>query len=457
MISPGRLAAYRALRAVDEGRQDLPAALGDTRNALTDERDRALATEIATGTLRWRAELDYLIVHYSERTIDRLDPEVLDVLRLGAYQLVHLDRVPPAAAIGEAVELVRHVRKHSAAGFVNAVLRAVSRGRRALPLPKRPTTATTRVEVLDYLATTLSHPRWLAERWLDRFGFEATEEWARFNNTPAPMTLRANRLRIPTQELIDRLKAHGVQVYAARYAPDAVVVESGNPLGTPLAGKGFFFIQDEASQLVSALVHARSGEIVLDACASPGGKTTALATDMDDTGLIVATDLRHRRLDLLQHTVKASGVTCVRIVQADLRASLPFFARFDAVLVDAPCSGLGTIRRDPEIRWRRNESDLGSFAAVQSTMLDRAAEVVRPGGRLVYATCSSERDENEDVIAAFLTRHPDFAPVDPRTRYRDIPPGLGAVVDAHGHLRTFPHEHGLEAFFGALLERRSGA
>lgn len=456
MISPARLAAYRALRAIDEGRLDLPAALGDTRNALTGRRDWALAAEIVTGTLRWRAELDHLIVHYSERAIDRLDAEVLDVLRLGAYQLVHLDRVPAAAAIGEAVELVRHARKQSAAGFVNAVLRAVSRDRHAFPLPARPTTATTRSEILDYFAITLSHPRWLAERWLDRFGFEATEKWERFNNTPAPMTLRVNRLRIRPDELIDRLKAHGVHADAARYADDAIVVKKGNPLLTPLAGTGFFFVQDEASQLVSALVHARSGETVLDACASPGGKTTALAADMDDAGLIVATDLRPRRLDLLQQTVKASGATCVRIVQADLRSALPFLPHFDAVLVDAPCSGLGTIRRDPEIRWRRHQSDLRSFAAVQSTMLDRAAAVVRPGGRLVYATCSSEPDENEDVIDAFLTRHPDFVAVDPRTRYRDIPPGLGAVVDPYGHLRTFPHEHALEAFFGALLERRSG-
>jgi 16S rRNA (cytosine967-C5)-methyltransferase len=454
MIARARVAAFDILDAVSAGRIDLPAALARSRERLDDDRDRALAAEIATGVERWRAVLDYLIEAVAARAIDRLDAEVLTILRLSAYQLLYLTRVPAAAVVDDAVELVRRAKKRSASGFVNGVLRALSRKRTVLNLPPRPDDTSDRAAVLDYLAITLSHPRWLVSRWYDRLGFEATERWLKFNNVQARLTLRANRLKLTPAELTTRLAIEDVQVTPGHFAPDALIVEEGNPLkghggyGLGLAN-GWYVVQDEASQLISLLVDPSADLRVLDTCASPGGKTTAMAAAMEDRGLIVACDVRSKRIDLLKRTVAASGSAIIEIVQADAEQPLPFSRLFDRVLLDAPCSGLGTLRRDPDIRWRRREPDLGPLASAQFRMIRHAASCVAPGGRLVYATCSSEPEENDDVIDRFLSGDPGFTRVDART-IETVP---AAVVDQQGYLRTAPHLHGLEGFFGAVLER----
>ncbi len=461
MIAPARVAAYEILSAVSAGRADLPAAIAHARSTLIDDRDRALAAEIATGVERWRAALDHLIAHFSRRPIDRLDAEVVAILRLSVYQLLHLTRVPASAIVDDAVNLTGKAGKRSASGLVNAVLRALSRTRHALPLPPRPpvrssdlrdvnTRATDRGAALEYLSVTLSHPRWLVERWYDRLGFDATERWLQFNNAPAPLTLRVNRLKTTAPELAARLAQEEVMVKPGTFAPDALIVEHGHPLRGSLAEGGLFVVQDEASQLVALLAGARPGARVLDTCASPGGKTTALAAAMNGRGLLVACDVRGRRMDLLRRTIALTGARAARLVQADVLAPLPFSPTFDCVLVDAPCSGLGILRRDPDIRWRRREEDLAPLAAAQHVMLRHAADVVAPGGRLIYATCSSEPEENEAVASAFLAASPAFALVD---LHRDDAALPAAVVDRNGHLRTCPHVHGLEAFFGAVFTR----
>src|SRR5262249_35001822 len=226
--------------------------------------------------------------------------------------------------------------------------------------------------------------------------------WMRFNNTAAPVTLRVNRFKTTSQDLVGRLDRDDVRVRPARFAPDALIVEEGYPLRTASFSEGAFFVQDEASQIVAWLAAASPGRRVLDTCASPGGKATAIAAAMEGRGLLVACDVRARRVDLLRKTVAAAGAPNIRIVQADLLSPLPFSQRFDTVLVDAPCSGLGTLRRDPDIRWRRREADLRSFATAELIMLKHAADAVAPGGRLIYATCSSEPEENEAVVDAFL-------------------------------------------------------
>ena len=451
MIAPARLAAYQALRAVSSGRADLPSALARVRPTLQDERDRALAGEIATGTLRWLAAFDAVISAFAKRPAEKLDPEILDILRMTAFQLLHLDRIPASAAVNDAVDLARRAGKTSAAGLVNAILRRISRERRDLPLPPRPKGAGTfpgkvPAPFLGYLATTLSHPEWLVRRWLERYGFEATEAWALFDNSAAALTLRANTLRTTREELRAALASHGVETTPTRFAPDGLSVTHGNPLLTPLAADGLFIVQDEASQLVARLTAVRAGERVFDACASPGGKTTAMAAAMQNRGLIVATDLRGKRVDLLRRTVQAMGASCARVVQANVATELPFSTRFDCVLLDVPCSGLGTLRRDPDIRWRRTEDSLPAMAATQLEMLERATEAVGPGGRLVYATCSSEPDENEAVVERFLSTHPEFA------RAPDLISHLLARFrTAAGDFRTLPFRDELEAFFASIL------
>ena len=455
MIAAARVAAFEVLKAVSAGRVDLPTALASARERLADSRDRALCSEIATGVERHRSALDHLIAAFARRPIERLDPEVLAVLRLSTYQLLHLTRVPAAAVVDDAVDLTKRVKKRSASGFVNAVLRSISRSRRAPPLPPRPTDPSNRPEALEYLATTLSHPRWLAERWYDRIGFDATERWLQFNNQPAPVTLRVNRLKTSPGELVARLASDDVRVTVGRFASDSLLVDStaaggeGQPLQTKSWTDGWFIVQDEASQLISTLAGPAPGSRVLDTCASPGGKTIALAATMGNRGLLVACDVREKRIALLKRTVAVCGASVVRIVQADAAAPLPFATQFDLVIVDAPCSGLGTLRRDPDIRWRRREEDLPALAAAQRQMLRHAADAVAPGGRLIYATCSSEPEENERVADAFAAAAPEFVPVDAKT-ISGVP---AAVVDSRGHLRTTPHVHGLEAFFGAVFER----
>ena len=447
MIAPARAAAYRVLRAVNSRRVDLPGALARVRAELPDARDRALAGEIATGTLRWQAAYDHVVSTFTRRPLARLDPEILDILRLTLFQLLHLDRVPASAAVHDAVELARAAGKRSAAPLVNAVLRRASRERARLALPPRD--GATREAAVEYLAVALSHPRWLATRWFDRYGFDAAEAWCRFDNRAPPLCMRANRLRITRDGLATRLLDAGVRTETARYAPDALVAVEGNPLHTRLAGDGVLIVQDEASQLVALAAGALPGERVFDACASPGGKTVALAFDVREQGLIVAADVRARRVRLLAATIQSAGARRVRVVQADAARALPFGPVFDRVLVDAPCSGLGTVRRDPDIKWRRTEDDLQRLAAVQLRLVNEAATTVRPGGTLVYATCSSEPEENEQVVEQFLERCPGFR------AGRVHLPGAAELVDDRGHLRTYPFRHGLEAFFAARLVKGS--
>ena len=446
MTAPARTAAYHAVRAVSSGRADLPAALHASRAHLSDERDRSLGAEIVTGTFRWQRSLDHLIEHFARRRVATLDSEILAILRLSLYQLLHLSRVPASAVVDDAVDLTRAARKPSASGFVNAVLRHTLRQRHKLPLPGRPADPADRNAALAYLGITHSHPEWLVARWLDRYGFESTERWVQFNNETPSLTLRVNRLRATREEAIAALKQDDIDTEPTRFARDGLVVTRGNPLRRP--SDGLVFVQDEASQLVPAVVAASAGERILDLCASPGGKTLAMAADMNDVGRIVASDVRPKRLALLQQTITTAESRCVSVVRVPQAGPLPFEATFDAVLVDAPCSGLGTVRRDPDIRWRRQEQDLAALARDQLALLMRAADVVRAGGRLVYATCSSEPEENDGVVANFIASRPSFRIVDLHTH---AGAAVAPFIDAQGFFRTTPSAHGLEAFYAALL------
>ena len=457
MIGPARVAAFRVLREVARGEAQPAAVLAREHRALEDPRDRALATEIAVGTLRWQRALDASIAAAAARPLDELDAGVLLILRLSLYQLLHLDRVPAAAVVDDAVSLTRSAAgQPRATGFVNGVLRTLSRQRDRLALPPRPDVApgaSSRQASLDYLGITQSHPDWLVARWLDRYGFEHAAAWTEFNNATPALTLRVNRLVTSRdalrQQLLDESE---LETSPGRYAPDAVVIDSAVQGRRLPDARGRFTIQDEASQLVPLLLGARPGERVLDLCASPGGKATALAADMEGRGLIVACDARARRMRLLETAVRESRATNIRLVQVGSRDEVPFAPVFDRVIVDAPCSGLGTVRRDPDIRWRRAEADLTALAAYQQTLLARAARAVAPGGRLVYATCSSEPEENEAVVDAFLEMHPGFHLLDAR----EIDEArLGAVTDSRGMFRTLPFAHGLEAFFAAAVVRQS--
>jgi 16S rRNA (cytosine967-C5)-methyltransferase len=444
MIAPARAAAYQALRQVATA--DLGETLLRTRDPLDDPRDRALTTDLVTGTLRWRGAIDYQLAHASGKALARLDPEVLDVLRLGAYQLLYLDRVPASAIVNDSVNLVKAARRQSAAPFVNAVLRRLARERSGLSWPSRHRT-------IEYLSIVHSHPEWLVKRWVDRYGADVAEAWVRFNNVPPMLTLAANRARIGRDALAARLGDEGVTTEPTRLAPHGLRVTGGRALTSVSFTAGLCIVQDEASQLIAEVVAARAGHRILDVCAAPGGKTVALAAQAGVAGSVVAADVRWRRMRLLQATLARCRVANAHPVQISQRAALPFHdGAFDAVLVDAPCSGLGTIRRDPDIKWKRASEDLVALARAQLALLHRVARAVRPGGRLVYSTCSSEPDENEAVARAFLADARDFT-LQPLNTLHHLAADVRALATPDGYFRTDPARDRLEAFFAAVLGR----
>ncbi len=447
-----RKAAYAIVQTVTKG-ADLAQALTEYRDNLVDSRDRALVTTMATGTFRWLAVLDHVIGQVSRRHTDRLDTEVINVLRLGVFQLLYLDKVPASAAVNESVHLIRQLGKSSASTFVNAVLRRVAAKPSEFLLPLEPSDSDSFETKLGYLSLTCSHPRWLVERWLLRHGLQDTVCQVRFNNTPPALTLRANRLHIGREDLAELLDKQGVHTRPTEYASDGLVVVSGNPYRIPVSLQRLFLAQDEASQLVAELVAPHAGHNILDACAAPGGKTTALAATLFSSGLLVAGEIRQRRLKLLRELTSRLGATKTRLVQLDLRKPAPFPAVFDRVLVDVPCSGLGILRRDPEIRWRRQPPDLKRFATMQLLITSHAGATVRPGGHLIYATCSSEPDENEEVVSAFLDSHPEFESV-PLEQLGSLPTGLRRALDKQGRIATTAATHNLESFFATTLRRR---
>ena len=427
MIAPARRAAFDALFAHDTKGTDLPAALAAMRSQVSDPRDQTLLTELVVGSVRMRKALDYQLALRASRPLDRLDAAVLSSLRLGAFQLMYLDRVPPSAVVHDAVALTRRGGTSSAAGMVNAVLRRLSRDHGRWTWPDGP--ESTR------LATEHSHPEWLVARWLSRYGSDRTTRWLQFNNQSPRLCLAVNQGRASRESLAVRLEAEGVVTRVTERAPHGLIVVEGAALGTAAHGDGWFVAQDEASQLICELGEVTHGQRVLDLCASPGGKTMALLARVGPAGRVVACDVRPRRVRLLRATLRRTGFDAVPVVQVDSAGGLPFLpASFDMVLVDAPCSGLGTLRRDPDIRWTRQPEDLTRLSAGQLTLLHRSAPLVRPGGTIVYATCSSEPEENEEVVSAFLEDAREFA-----------------VVDEH---RTTPCDDGLEAFYGAVIARK---
>lgn len=443
-----RLAAARVLITVGSGRATLADELDRARADFNDERDRALLLELTANTLRWRNLVDHLIRQCADRPLTEIHESVLTVLRIAAFELRWHTSVPDHAVLHEAVESVRNLRQGRAAGFVNAVLRNMTRKKGKLQLPPRP--ADSNVSALDtvsalnkdawiqYLSITLSHPAWLVMRYLDRVGPDAAAKWCEYNLSRPGVTVRltASIARNKVDEVVTALKfLDGTESTAAPGAwrlPPGVLTGPNEELLRP-----FIAVQDEGSQLVAHAAAAAPGERVLDLCAAPGGKSAMFARAVRPGGFVISCDTRPRRLRVLRETLDRENLPR-RVVRIDGTLPLPFAPVFDRVVVDAPCSGLGTLRRDPDVKWSRDEASLARFAGIQRALVDRAAEAVRPGGALVYATCSSEPEENENVVAAFLADHPEFTAPAPA-------------------IETRPDRDALDAFFVAVLVRRESA
>jgi len=446
MAADARASALEILRRVETGDAYASVLL---RTSGTSGRDMALTTELVYGVLRRRMWLDHLIGSFSSRPLKEIDFALLLILRLAVYQILFLDRVPDHAAVNEAVRSARTVARggRTGAAFVNGLLRTMIRKRSRIPAPPDPARAK---DPAAALALSGSHPEWLVRRWVGRFGLEETQRLIAAANAPASQALRANRLRTTSSDLAARLSAEGVRTRPSAVLPDFLIVEEGSPQRTRAFDEGLFYIQDEAAGLVVAMVGATARMTILDACAAPGGKATALAEMLGAEGLVVAGDRHPARLRLLTQNAKRLGVRCA-IVAADMAAAPPLRpeARFDAVLVDAPCSGTGVIRRHPELRYRLSPEDLPRFTAIQSSLLARGAALVRPGGALVYAVCSLEPEEGSERIQALLASHPEFRPEDPAVGAGNS--ALCAQDPAGPALVTLPHRDAMDGFFAMSL------
>ena len=421
-ISPARMAAFDVLIRIEKDRAFSSVLLPFYEEKLSPP-DRGLCHEIVLGVLRRQIYLDELVRNYTGSK--KLDTAVRVALRLGAYQLLFLEKVPAYSAINESVNLVQKAKKTSAKGFVNAILRRISEnGAPRLQFP----------DEIERIATEASHPRWLIEKWEREFGIADAERIAEANNSVPTSAFRV----IPDE-------AAGFEKSA--FVPGCYLTRSITADLREKAERGEIYFQDEASQLVAHAVAQDVGNSFLDVCAAPGGKTTQIARE-GRPGVAIAGDLHAARVEHLRATCRRQGVGFVSVVQYDAEKALPFADKtFDTVLVDAPCTGTGTIRRNPEIRYFLSPDDFDELPKKQLAILKHASNVVTPGGRLIYSTCSLEREENEGVCADFLAQTAEFEKLKPRLPERFMTP--------EGFARTFPHRDGTDGFFLAEFRRRS--
>ncbi|HEX5084844.1 MAG TPA: 16S rRNA (cytosine(967)-C(5))-methyltransferase RsmB [Blastocatellia bacterium] len=456
-VAPARVAAFDILWRVAAEDAFAGSLLASPRYDRLSREDHALAQELSLGVLRWQIRLDFLIERYARRPLDRLDPEVVIALRLGLYQLKFLSRIPPHAAINESVNLVKQRGKKSAAPLVNAALRAAQRDE-GLDLDqaiKNP---------LERLSVETSHPPWLLRRWIERYGEEDAREAALAETAAPRAAFRFNARRAGKAQTRQWLADHNIAIRDSELAPGAAVIETGSlsPQSEPVR-EGWIYLQDEASQLVAHLAAIRSNPLksqisnlkFLDLCAAPGGKTTLLAQLVPEDSLIVAGDLRLHRLRTMRELSERLGAANIHLVQFDAAATLPFDERegFDVILLDAPCSGLGAMQRNPEIKLRMSEGRIAGLVELQRRLIANAARHLCVGGLLVYSVCSTEPEEGEEVVAWFRKNNPEFRDM---TRERLVEIGLdpSSLLTPSFGARTFTRRHGSESFFFCVLWKR---
>jgi 16S rRNA (cytosine967-C5)-methyltransferase len=415
------------------------------RNAPIVDRDRALLTELVYGTLRWRGKIDAHLKLYLNRSLTDTDPLIRNLLRVTLYQLLFLDKVPDYAAVYEAVKLAKAHGGRKVAGFVNGVLRNFLR-------KKDKTADAQRNDWETVLPTEYSHPQWLVKKWLDYLGRKETEALMRANNEISPLVLRVNSCKSSREALIALLLKNGVSAVATRWSPVGVWVKSGLPVDQ-LSGfqEGFFQVQGEASQLVCYLLSPQKGERILDACAAPGGKTTHIAELMADTGEVIALDKSEKGIKRIRENIARLGLASLCAATTDASHQLPVELRgpYNRILVDAPCSGLGTLRSHPEIKWHRNESDIKRLSQLQRHIVDQVVHYLKPGGVLVYSTCTLTQDENEDVVEDFLEHHKEFV-LDDAASY--LPEAAVSLVRGSYYM-ALPHRHNTDGFFAVRMRK----
>ncbi len=406
--------------------------------------DRGLYAELVFGVLRRQGTLDHILQQLLEKPMIELDPLALVILRIGLYQLTCLDRIPESAAVNESVNLAKLITPGTS-GLINAVLRNYIRRRDTISFPDMAANPAAAI------AARHSQPEWLVEQWITQLGVAEAQQLAEASSQQPPLTLRVNTLRSDRSQLLQEFEKQGIEAAPCRFSPDGITL-AGRHTVSALPGfeAGLFAVQDEASQLAGQLLGAEPGERVWDACCAPGGKACHIAQIMDDRGELVATDISRSKLTLVQDSLRRLGIGSVSTAVADLHQPDTFpEGSFDRILLDAPCSGLGVIRRNPEAKWRLFSGDITRLAAVQKTLLKNAATRLKQGGTLLYSTCSTSEAENELVVEDFLLHNPGFMLED----LNDLFPQWSQLIAFYGMFRVWPHRHGMDGFFAARIRR----
>ena len=418
------------------------------KRASLNERDRALLLELTYGTLRWRGKIDAYLSQHLPRSLSGTDAFARNLLRVTTYQLFFLDKIPDYAAVNEAVELAKIQRGSKTAGFVNAVLRNLLRQ------SKISRTAKVADDSIAALAAEYSHPEWLVRRWRDEFGQREVCALMLANNQRAPIVLRVNRLKSSREELLARLLRAGIAASATPWSPDGIMLESSGAVeNLPGFADGLFQVQGESSQLIAYLLAPLPGERILDACAAPGGKTTHIAELMKDSGELIAMDNSARGLERIRENIARLNLHSIHVVKTDATKELvgELNAPYDRILVDAPCSGFGTLRSHPEIKWQRQEADIRRLSGLQSKILKRMANYLKPSGVLVYSTCTLASEENEQVVEGFLAQHNEFE-LEDAPRY--LPEAAKHMVRGD-FFQALPQRDNTDGFFAARLRKVS--
>ena len=405
--------------------------------------ERALLTELVYGTLRMQGTIDYILSQFVKQPLSELPLKILLILRLGVYQLLFMEKIPVSAAVNESVKLAKIYGHQGTAALTNAALRNVERGRDSLSFPDK------QAQPAEHLAMRFSHPLWLVQQWLERFGLAETQAMCEFDNQPAPYTLRVNTLKTSRKTVLQRLADCQVAAQPLHFAPEGISIVSGGTAAlSDMLAEGLLYPQQESSMLAAHVLQPQPGSRVLDVCAAPGGKTTHLAALMQNRGEILALDLHEHKLQLLRENAARLGIECIQTKAADSRNLLDLPEQFaDYVLADVPCSGLGVLRSRPDARWRKEPNISAEMAPLALAILQAAADKVKPGGVMLFSTCTISEEENEGNLARFLADNSDFAP-----ESIGFAPEIFAGASS---LQVLPQRQGLEGFFYAKLRRLS--
>lgn len=408
--------------------------------------DKSFITELVYGTLKWRLSIDWVIEQFSSIKIKKISPWILNILRLGVYQLIHTDKIPPSAACNESVNLSKKFGHAASSRYVNGVLRNIARNKDKIQFPDK------HKELIKYLSVTYSHPEWMAEEWVNRFGKEFAEALLSSNNEIPALTVRANTLRISAAELSKKLVEEGVKAEPGKYDEEALVIENSSSISRLEAfKKGYFQVQDESSMLVAKILEPKAGELIMDVCSAPGGKATHIAQLMNNEGTVIARDVHEHKIRIIDEAARRLGLDIIKAGIFDAsELDNKFLEKADRVLVDAPCTGFGIIRRKPDIKWGRNLSDKTEIVRLQKKILETCSKYVKPGGTLVYSTCTIEQEENLEVVEEFLKSNPEFKRVDIGAL---LPEKLRKPSAKDGHIQLYPNVDGIDGFFIARLEK----